>query len=68
MDDERVLLTATGQAASWHQSADALAAMRHGGVPTMQENRSILFKMGRDTKGRLTEVAVIYRTEDDDSS
>lgn len=38
--------------------------MRHSGVPIIQPGGSILY-VGRDTHGRLTEVAVIEAAEDD---
>ncbi len=62
---ERVLLTATARRRHGVNKTNALAAMRNSGVPTIQENGSILF-VGRDTKGRLTEIAVIAAAEDDE--
>lgn len=41
-----------------------LAAMRHSGVPTIQPDGSLLY-VGRDTKGRLTEVLAFVAAEDD---
>lgn len=35
-----------------------VAAMRHAGVPVVQENGS-LYYLGRDTSGRLTEVVAV---------
>jgi hypothetical protein len=35
-----------------------VAAMRHSGVPVIQENGSLYYE-GRDTSGRLTEVVAV---------
>lgn len=39
--------------------------MRHSGVPTIQPDGSLLY-IGRDTRGRLTEVLAFVATEDDE--
>jgi hypothetical protein len=60
----RVILTASARQKHGVNKRNALAAMRHSGVPTIQPSGSISY-VGRDTNGRLTEVAVIEAAEDE---
>lgn len=60
----RVVLTAAARQKHGVNERNAIAAMRHSGVPILQSGGSILY-VGRDTHGRLTEVAVIEAAEDD---
>lgn len=61
---QRVILTASARRKHGVNKRNALAAMRHSDVPTIQKGGSILF-VGRDAGGRLTEVVIVEAVEDD---
>lgn len=57
-------MTASARRKHGVNKRNAIATMRHSGMPIIQSGGSILY-VGRDTNGRLTEVAVIEAAEDD---
>lgn len=63
MPQQKVILTASARRKHGVNKRNALAAMRHAGVPVIEPSGSITYT-GRDTAGRLTEISVIEAAED----
>ncbi|OIN80621.1 hypothetical protein K3U93_09135 [Mycobacterium malmoense] len=63
MPQQRIILTASARRKHGVNKRNAIAAMRNSGVPEIQPGGSMLYT-GRDTTGRLTEIAVIEAVED----